>query len=101
MAKLSLAPVSPELVALKDQPVDLEHKPNGLRAALVDFITEHSAEWELRVQLCTDLQAMPIEDASVEWTGAWVAVARITTAPQAGWTHGLSVLVDDGMQFNP
>jgi hypothetical protein len=101
MAKLSLAPVSPELLALKDQEVDLDHKPNGLRGAVVDFMTEHGAEWELRVQLCTDLQAMPIEDASVEWTSPWIAVARISAPPQAGWTHGLSVLVDDGMQFSP
>lgn len=101
MAKLSLAPVSPRLVALKDQEVDLDHKPNGLRGAVVDFMTENGAEWELRAQLCTDLQAMPIEDASVEWTSPWIAVARITAPPQAGWTHGLSVLVDDGMQFSP
>jgi hypothetical protein len=101
MAKLSLVPVSPELQALKDQPVDLDHKPNGLRAAVVDFISSRSAEWELRVQLCTDLAEMPIEDASVEWTAPWVAVARLKAEPQAGWTHGLSVLVDDGMQFNP
>ena len=101
MAKLSLVPVSPELVALEGQEVDLEHKPNGLRGAMVDFMTEHGAEWELRVQLCTDLQAMPIEDASVEWTSPWIAVARIMAPSQAGWTHGLSVLVDDGMQFNP
>ncbi len=104
MAKLSLAPVSPELVALKDKEVDLDHKPNGLRGAVVDFMTENHAEWELRVQLCTDLQKMPIEDASVEWPqedSPFIAVARITAPAQAGWTHGLSVLVDDGMQFSP
>ncbi|MTV40319.1 catalase family protein [Duganella radicis] len=101
MAKLSLAPLSPELAALKGQPVALEHRPNGLRGAVVDFMTEHQAEWELRVQLCTDLATMPIEDASVEWTAPWIPVARISAPPQAGWTHGLSVLVDDGMQFNP
>ncbi|MYM21177.1 catalase [Duganella sp. FT135W] len=101
MAKLSLAPVSPQLMALKDQPVDLDHKPNGLRGAVVDFMSSHSVEWELRVQLCTDLAAMPIEDASVEWTSPWVAVARLSAPAQAGWTHGLSLLVDDGMQFNP
>ncbi|NVM75777.1 hypothetical protein FHW83_001564 [Duganella sp. SG902] len=101
MAKLSLAPLSPALRALKDQPVALEHKPNGLRGAVVDFMTENAAEWELRVQLCTDLASMPIEDASVEWSAPWVPVARVSAPPQAGWTHGLSVLVDDGMQFNP
>jgi hypothetical protein len=101
MAKLSLVPVSPELAALKGQPVDLDSKPNGLRGAVVDFMTEHAAEWELRVQLATDLDDTPIEDPTVEWTTPWVAVARITAPAQAGWTHGLSVLVDDGMQFNP
>jgi hypothetical protein len=101
MAKLQLVPVSPELAALKDQPVDLDNKPNGLRGAVVEFMGAHSAEWELRVQLCTDLAEMPIEDPTVEWTSPWVAVARITAPPQAGWTHGLSVLVDDGMQFSP
>lgn len=101
MAKLSLVPVSPELVALKDSPVDLEHKPNGLRGAVVDFMSEHGAEWELRAQLCTDLATMPIEDPTVEWTSPWVAVARISAAPQAGWTHGLSQLVDEGMSFSP
>lgn len=37
IAKLSVAPVSPELTALKDAPVDLAGKPNGLRAAVIDF----------------------------------------------------------------
>ncbi|TFW30429.1 catalase family protein [Duganella callida] len=101
MAKLSLAPVSAGLAALKDRPVDLHHKPNGLRGAVVDFMSEHAAEWELRVQLCHDIKAQPIEDPTVEWTTPWVAVARISAPAQAGWTHGLSVLVDDGMQFNP
>jgi hypothetical protein len=101
MAKLSLAPVSPQLAALKDQPVDLDGKPNGLRGALVEFMTEHTAEWELRVQLCADIKAQPIEDPTVEWDAPWQTVALVTAPPQAGWTHGLSVLVDDGMQFNP
>ena len=101
MAKLSLAPCSPELVALHGQPVALEHKPNGLRGTVVDFMTRHQAEWELRVQLCTDLHAMPIEDATVAWSSPWVTVARVVAPVQAGWTHGLSQLVDDGMQFNP
>jgi len=101
MAKLSLAPVSPELAALKDEKVELEHKPNGLRGAVVEFMARRAAEWELRVQLCTDLAAMPVEDSTVEWKAPWVAVARITAPPQEAWTHGWSVQIDDGMQFNP
>ena len=52
MAKLSFAPVSPELMALKDAKVDLRDKPNGLREAVSDFFAAGGGTWELRAQLC-------------------------------------------------
>ncbi|WP_426192475.1 catalase family protein [Massilia sp. DWR3-1-1] len=104
MAKFSLVPVSPELLALTDAPVELAHTENGLRDAIVAHFASHGGQWELRVQLCTDLATMPIEDSSVEWSqqdSPYVAVARLSMAPQAGWSEALSTLVDDGMRFNP
>ena len=32
-----------------------------------NFSSKNSAEYELRAQLCTDLQRTPIEDASIDW----------------------------------
>lgn len=104
MAKVALVPVAPSLTALTDKELDLSGKPDGLREAVIDYFSQHEAEWELRVQLCTDLQSMPIEDSSVEWPqeqSPYVAVARLTAPRQAGWSRVLSVLVDDGMQFSP
>ena len=104
MAKLALAPVSPELMALTDAPVDLDGKPNGLREAVVDFFASHSATWELRVQLCRDINSMPLENAAIEWPqedSPYLTVARITALPQAGWSEALSRAIDDGMAFNP
>lgn len=104
MAKMSIAPVSPELRALAGAPLDVTGKPNGLREAVVDFFGANGAEWELRVQLCTDLGAMPIEDASVRWPedqSPYVAVARITVPPQAAWSEARSAAVDDGLAFSP
>lgn len=104
MAKMSLAPLSPELMALADMPLDLTDKPNGLREAVVDFFRENGGEWEMRVQLCTDLETMPIEDASVRWPeeqSPCVAVARITVPPQVAWSDARSTAVDDGLAFNP
>lgn len=104
MAKMSLAPLSPELTALADMPLDLTGKPNGLREAVVDFFRENGGEWEMRVQLCTDLETMPIEDASVRWPekqSPYVAVARITVPPQVAWSDARSTAVDDGLAFNP
>lgn len=104
MAKWSVAPVSPELRALKDAPVDLDDKPDGLRDAINAHFAVHGGEWELRAQLCTDLETMPIEDASVEWPEAqspFIAVARITVPPQPAWDAGRSAEMDEGLAFSP
>jgi hypothetical protein len=104
MAKVSVSPVSPSLTALTDAPVDLKHKPDGLRAAVVDYFASQGGEWELRIQLCTDLDKMPIEDASVEWPqelSPYVTVARLRVAQQQAWSEERAKAIDEGMQFNP
>jgi hypothetical protein len=104
MAKISVAPVAPALVALAGAKVDLDDKPDGLRAAVVDYFASQGAEWEVRVQLCTDLDKMPIEDASVAWPEAaspYRAVARITAPAQAAWTAERVASIDEGMSFSP
>lgn len=104
MAKISIAPASAELKALIGLHLNVNGKPNGLRDAVVAFFARNGAEWELRVQLCTDLEKMPIEDASVVWPerlSPYVAVARIAVAPQTAWNQARSRAVDDGMSFSP
>lgn len=104
MAKVALVPVSPELAGLAGAPVDLDGKPNGLRDAVVAFFASHAATWEVRIQLCRDIDSMPLEDASVAWPeedSPYLPVARITAPPQEGWSEALSRAVDDGMAFSP
>lgn len=104
MAKISLAPVSPALSALTDREIDLSGTPDGLRKAVTEHFATHGGEWILRVQLCTNIEIMPIEDSSVEWPekeSPWVTVARLRALPQAAWSDELSKAIDDGMQFNP
>jgi hypothetical protein len=104
IAKLSIRPVSPELTALKDAPLDLKENPDGLREAVNDFFGRNGGEWELCVQLCTDPEKMPVEDASVEWSqdlSPFVPVARIKVKRQTGWSRERSAAVDDGMSFSP
>jgi hypothetical protein len=104
MAKVSVAPVSPSLRALTDAPLDLKGKPDGLRDAVSDYFAAQTGEWEVRIQLCTDLEKMPIEDASVEWPqdlSPYVAVARLRVEPQRAWSEERARRIDDGMQFNP
>ncbi|QHI98975.1 catalase [Xylophilus rhododendri] len=107
VAKLSLVPVSPALAALKDKPLEdaLADDPDGLRGAVNGFFAGNDgAEWELRAQLNTDLEKMPIEDASVEWPeeqSPYVAVARLRIGRQPGWNEERSRAIDDGLAFNP
>jgi len=104
VAKLSLAPVSAELQQLTNAPVDLRDKPDGLREAVINHFAQRGGEWEMRVQVCTDLASMPIEDASVEWPqdkSPYITVAKLHAAPQTAWSKTRSAAIDDGMAFNP
>jgi hypothetical protein len=99
---MALFPVSPELIALKEAMVDVGHDPDALRTAVREHFGSHGGIWELRAQLCTDLKAMPIEDASVQWLenqSPYRTVARITAKPQDTWTADKVRRVDDGMSF--
>ncbi|MDM0085105.1 hypothetical protein QTI17_31415 [Variovorax sp. J31P179] len=52
----------------------------------------------------TDLEKMPIEDASVEWPedlSPYVVVARVRIGSQTGWSEERSQVVDDGLSFDP
>lgn len=104
MVKFSLAPASQSLQALKRAPVDLKGKPNGLREALQTYFAAHGGDWDLRVQFCTDLADMPIEDASQVWSeevSPFVTVARVRVDPQTAWSDERSQAVDDRMSFSP
>lgn len=102
--KISVAPVSPELTELSGRTVDLDGKPNGLREAIVAFFARHGGTWEVRVQLATDIEKMPVEDATVAWPedqSPYVTIARIEVAPQTAWSDARATQVDDGLSFSP
>lgn len=107
IAKLSLAPVSDHLLALKGLPLDAfeaNGSPNPIREAVIDHFQHHGGRWELRVQLCTNLQSMPIEDGSVTWPEAespYVTVATLDAGLQDVWSSGRVAQVDLGMAFSP
>lgn len=104
IAKLSLAPVSPNMTALTGDKVNASGRPDALREDIGEVLIEQDSVWELRVQLCTDLEAMPIEDASIVWDekqSPFVAVARITVPAQISWEHGASDGQDKAVAFSP
>jgi hypothetical protein len=103
-AKLAVVPVSPELTALTDAPLDLKGRPDGLREAVNGFFAGTGGTWEVRIQLATDLHKMPIEDASVRWPeddSPFLTVALLQVGAQPAWNAERSRQMDDGMAFSP
>jgi hypothetical protein len=104
IAKISVAPTSAELQALVQAPLNVNGIPNGLREAVLDFFGKNGGAWEVRAQLCTDLEQMPIENAAAVWSeevSPFRRIARISVEPQLAWSEARSSAVDDGMSFAP
>jgi hypothetical protein len=104
IAKISLAPVSPELTVLHNAHLNVNGIPNGLREAVKAFFAANSGVWELRAQLCTDLESMPVEDSSKPWSedeSPYVTGGTITAGPQDSWSDANVKAIDDGMSFSP
>lgn len=103
-AKVVLAPVAAKLVALSGKPLDLSHHPDAIRQSVQRYFAALPAVWELRIQLATDIDKMPVEDAATEWPedeSPYVPVARITAPPQETWSDELWAEIESGLAFNP
>lgn len=104
IAKLAIVPVAPEQVALADEAIDPAADPNALRTATVGYLREHDAVFEVRVQLCTDLKRMPVEDASRRWTeeeSPYRTVARLSFPRQEAFSDARRAYVDETLSFSP
>ncbi|MCB5272622.1 hypothetical protein BJG92_00124 [Arthrobacter sp. SO5] len=103
IAKLSFAPKSANVRALTGRPVKV-HEFSSFRNAVVEHFRQEGADYEVRVQLCTDLEAMPVEDASVPWdenASPQQVVATLRIEPQDGHTPARRNYGDDILSFNP
>ena len=102
VAKLGIFPVSAGLEALKDKPFDPE-TPDALRDAMNAFFKQNPAEFELRVQLNTGLEDMPIEDAQAKWSESesqYRTVARLVLPVQTAWDPAKDGYFED-LTFSP
>ena len=104
ICKFALAPVSAALKARTNKHIDVSENPHALLDSVLDYFAAQSGEWELKVQLNTDLQSMPIEDSTVSWPqdkSPYITVARLSVPVQNAWSPANVTTVDLGMSFNP
>jgi hypothetical protein len=69
-----------------------------------DYFRANSAEYVVAVQLCTDLERMPVENATVEWPedeSPYRPVARLVLPAQDAWSSAREAAIDETLSFCP
>lgn len=102
--KVAIIPVSQSLTELCGKHLEHPREWNALKDTIVEFFKTQSARWEVRIQLCTDLEKMPVEDGSVEWdekVSPYITVAELSAASQDAYSDERRVFVDEKLSFNP
>ena len=100
IVKLAVVPTSAsqrDIAATAIDPKD----PDGLRTATVNYLRDNDATFDVRVQLCTNLDTMPVEDASREWPedeSPYRTVARLRLPRQEADSPERRAFVD-GLSF--
>ena len=80
VAKIRLAPATENTTRVIHRELDLRGRPEVFYPTLVDELQASAFDFDLQVQLCTDLEAMPVNDTTVEWPeklSPFVTVGRV------------------------
>ncbi|HEV7417379.1 MAG TPA: catalase family protein [Tianweitania sediminis] len=103
IAKISVTPDTAALRELAQQAFEIGGE-DGLRRAVREWFATNPAEFVVAVQLCTDLDRMPVEDASKEWPeneSPYRPVARLVLPPQDAFSERGRSLIDEDFSFAP
>lgn len=102
VAKLRVAPVAESAEHAIHRELDLSSGPDVFGPTLVDELRARAFDFDLQVQLCTDLAAMPVNDATVEWPeklSPFVTVGRVHL-PRQDIARPENVEKGDALAFN-
>jgi hypothetical protein len=80
IAKVRIAPVAGNAERVIHRELDLRDRPDVFYPTLVDELAASAFDFDLQIQLSTDLEAMPVNVTTTEWPEAlspYVTVARV------------------------
>ncbi len=103
IAKISVAPLSANIRALTGKDVGTVGD-STMRDLVVEHFRTEGAEYQLRAQLCTDLETMPVEDAAILWPeekSPQQPIGTLRIPPQDAYSPARRVYGDDVLSFNP
>jgi hypothetical protein len=103
VAKVRLAPAAESSARVTRRDLDLASASEVYRPALVAELREHPCQFDIQVQLCTDLARMPVEELTTEWPerlSPFVTVATLSLPRQEiGGDDNLERM--DAVSLNP
>jgi hypothetical protein len=102
VAKVRLAPAPDSAGRVIHSELDLGSRPDVFRPVLVDELQARAFDFDLQVQLCTDLDTMPVNDVTVEWPEAsspFVTVGRVHL-PRQDISGSENLEKSDALAFN-
>ena len=97
VAKVRVAPAAESLAHVSQSDLDLNGAPDVFGPALVAELRARPFDYDLQVQLCADLEAMPVNDVTTEWPeklSPFVTVGRVHIPRQDSFEEG------DALSFN-
>ncbi|MBV1854362.1 catalase family protein [Catellatospora tritici] len=102
VAKFRIAPAADSAAHVVHREVDLTAGPEVFRPVLIDELRASPFDFDLQVQLCTDLDTMPVNLVTQEWPeklSPFVTVARIHL-PRQDISGPENVDKGDALAFN-
>jgi hypothetical protein len=102
IAKIRVASTAESAENAIHRQLDLDGGPDVFGPTLVDELQAHAFDFDLQVQLCTDLTAMPVNDVTVEWPeklSPFVIVGRVHL-PRQDISRPENVEKGDALAFN-
>jgi hypothetical protein len=102
VAKIRLAPATENTMRAIHRELNLRVRPEVFYPTLVDELQASAFDFDLQVQLCTNLEAMPVNDTTVEWPeklSAFVTVGRVHV-PRQDISGAENIEKTDALAFN-
>lgn len=102
IAKVRLAPGADSAARVIHRELDLHSRAEVFGSTLTDELLAGGFAFDLQVQLCTDLEKMPVDDSTVDWPEAlspWVTIGRLLI-PQQDISGPENAEASDALAFN-
>jgi hypothetical protein len=102
VAKIRLAPVAENTTRVIHRELDLRDRRDVFYPTLVDEFQSSAFDFDLQVQLSTDLDVMPVNEPTVEWPekiSPYVTVARVHV-PRQDISSAENSAKTDALAFN-